>query len=298
MIIELCCASLIIGLLYSTLSLGTITSFRISGFPDMTSDGSFLIGAALSGICILNGSPWWISILIGCLGGAICGLITAFLYLKFHISKLLSGILNMTMLYSVALRIMGRSNLSLQSSKNTLWQIINPTDNLYISLFFCFIIVLTLFIIYRYFLKTIIGLKLRALGDSESTFRSKGFSVSAYTYLGLSISNAFAALSGALVSQYQCFVDIGMGTGVVIISLAGVIIGETLLKPEKISTLLVAAMCGMIIYEGIITLCLQLGLPATDLKIATAIMAIIFIAFRQIQNNKSNDNRQIGNQSI
>lgn len=89
-----------------------------------------------------------------------------------------------------------------------------------------------------------------------------------------------------------------MGTGVVIISLAGVIIGETLLKPEKISTLLVAAMCGMIIYEGIITLCLQLGLPATDLKIATAIMTIIFIAFRQIQNNKSNDNRQIGNQSI
>jgi len=264
----------------------------------MTSDGSFLIGAALSGVSILNGCPWWISILTGCLGGVICGLITAFLYLKFHISKLLSGILNMTMLYSVALRIMGRSNLSLQSSENTLWQIINPTDNLYLSLFFCLIIVLILSTIYLYFLKTIIGLRLRALGDSESTFLSKGFPVSTYTYLGLSISNAFAALSGALVSQYQCFVDVGMGTGVVIISLAGVIIGETLLKPEKILTLLAAAMCGMIIYEGIITLCLQLGLPATDLKIATAIMTIIFIAFKQIQNNKSNDNRQIGNQSI
>lgn len=112
---ELCCASLIIGLLYSVLALGTITSFRIAGFPDMTPDGSFLIGAALCGISILNNIPWWISIIIGCMGGALCGLITAFLYLKFHISKLLSGILNMTMLYSVSLRIMGRSNLSLQN---------------------------------------------------------------------------------------------------------------------------------------------------------------------------------------
>ena len=116
--------------------------------------------------------------------------------------------------------------------------------------------------------------------------------------MGLSISNAFAALSGALVSQYQCFVDVGMGTGVVIISLAGIIIGETLLKPEKISTLLIAAVLGMIIYEGVITLCLQLGLPATDLKIATAVMTIIFIALRQVHNNGLNDNRQIGNQSI
>lgn len=298
MIIELCCASLIIGLLYSALSLGTITSFRIIGFPDMTPDGSFLIGAALSGVCILNGSPWWLSILIGCLGGAICGLLTALLYLKFHISKLLSGILNMTMLYSVSLRIMGRSNLSLQSSGNTIWQITNPTDNLYISLFLCIFIVSILIAIYLFFLKTITGLRLRALGDSESTFRNKGFHVSTYTYMGLSISNAFAALSGALVSQYQCFVDVGMGTGVVIISLAGVIIGETLLKPEKIPILLIAAVLGMIIYEGVITLCLQMGLPATDLKIATAVMTIIFIALRQVHNNGFNDNRQIGNQSI
>lgn len=298
MIMELCCASLIIGLLYSVLALGTITSFRIAGFPDMTPDGSFLIGAALCGISILNNIPWWISIIIGCMGGALCGLITAFLYLKFHISKLLSGILNMTMLYSVSLRIMGRSNLSLQNCENTLWQIINPTDNLFISLFSCVTILLILFAFYYLFLKTIVGLRLRALGDSESTFKNKGFPISTYTYIGLAISNALASLSGALVSQYQCFVDVGMGTGVVIVSLAGVIIGETLLKPEKIGTLLIAAILGMIIYEGIITFCLQLGLPATDLKIATAIMTILFIVLKQIQNNNTNNDRQIGNQSI
>ena len=136
------------------------------------------------------------------------------------------------------------------------------------------------------------------MGDSETTFKNKGFPISTYTYIGLSTSNAFASLSGVLVSQYQCFVDVGMGTGVVIISLAGVIIGETLLKPEKTATLLIAAILGMIIYEGIITLCLQLGLPATDLKIATAIMTIIFIALKQMQNKNTNNDRQIGNQSI
>ena len=298
MIVELCCASLVIGLLYSVLALGTITSFRIAGFPDMTPDGSFLMGAALSGICVLNGCSWWISIIVGCLGGVFCGMITAFLYLRFHISKLLSGILNMTMLYSVSLRIMGRSNISLQGFENTLWQMFNSYDNIYISLSLCLIIVIILFAIYLFFLNTIPGLRLRALGDSESTFQNKGFPISAYTYIGLSISNAFAALSGALVSQYQCFVDVGMGTGVVIISLAGIIIGETLLKPEKTSSLLTAAVLGMIIYEGVITFCLQLGLPATDLKIATAIMTIVFIALRQIRNTKSNNNRQIGNQSI
>lgn len=298
MIIDLCCASFIIGLLYSILAIGTITSFRIVGFPDMTSDGSFLIGAALGGICVLNGIPWYISLIISCLGGSFCGLLTAFLYLKFRISKLLSGILTMTMLYSISLRIMNRSNLSLQNSKDTLWNALNPHDNLYFSLLICIVFVLIVVTIYASFLETIIGLRLRALGDSELTFQKKRFSVSTYTYCGLAISNAFAALSGALVSQYQCFVDVGMGTGVVIVSLAGIIIGETILKPEKVKMLLTAAVIGMIIYEGVITFSLQLGFPATDLKIATAIITILFISFRQIQNLKSNNDRQIGNQSI
>lgn len=298
MILDICCASIIIGLLYSVLALGTITSFRLVGFPDMTPDGSFLIGAAISGVCVVGGLPWWSAFIIGVLGGCLCGVITAFLYLRFHISKLLSGILNMTMLYSISLRIMNRSNLSLQSSKNTIWHLFNSSDNLYLSLFICIIIVTALVTLYYLFLKTIAGLRLRALGDSESTFEKKGFPVSKYTYLGLAISNAFAALSGILVSQYQGFVDIGMGTGVVIISLAGVIIGETLLKPETVCKLLLAAVLGMIIYQGVITFCLQMGLPATDLKIATAVVTILFIAFRQLQNIKSNNDRQIGNQSI
>lgn len=298
MLIDICCASLIMGLLYSILAIGTITSFRIVGFPDMTPDGSFLIGAAIGGVCVIGGMSWWITLILACFGGIVCGLITAFLYLQFHISKLLSGILNMTMLYSISLRVMNRSNLSLRSSKNTLWYVFNPSDNLYLSLFLCIIIVVILVVSFYLFLKTIVGLRLRALGDSESTFEKKGFPVSKYTYCGLATSNAFAALSGVLVSQYQGFADAGMGTGVVIISLAGIIIGETLLKPEYVLSLLLAAILGMIIYEGVISFCLQIGLPATDLKIATAIITIIFIAFRQMQNIKSNNNRQIGNQSI
>ena len=297
-IIDICSTSLIIGLLYSILAIGTITSFRIVGFPDMTPDGSFVIGAAISGVCLIGGFPWWIAVIFGCFGGVICGLITAYLYLQFHISKLLSGILNMTMLYSISLRVMGRSNLSLQKSENTMWQIFNPSDNLYLSLLLCIIIVLILVSFYYFFLKTITGLRLRALGDSESTFEKKGFPVSKYTYYGLAISNTLSALSGAFISQYQGFVDVGMGSGVVIISLAGVIIGETLLKPENVFSLLMSAILGMVIYEGVISFCLQMGLPATDLKIATAVVTILFIAFRQMQNMKSNNDRQIGNQSI
>ena len=298
MIIDICSTSLIIGLLYSILAVGTITSFRIVGFPDMTPDGSFVIGAAISGVCLIGGFPWWIAVIFGCFGGVICGLITAYLYLQFHISKLLSGILNMTMLYSISLRVMGRSNLSLQKSENTMWQIFNPSDNLYLSLLLCIIIVTILVTFYYFFLKTITGLRLRALGDSESTFEKKGFPVSKYTYYGLAISNTLSALSGAFISQYQGFVDVGMGSGVVIISLAGVIIGETLLKPENVFSLLMSAIFGMVIYEGVISFCLQMGLPATDLKIATAVVTILFIAFRQMQNMKSNNDRQIGNQSI
>lgn len=299
-VVGICCASLITGLLFSILALGTMTSFRIIGFPDMTPDGSFVIGAALSGVCLLGGYPWWIALILGCLGGVVCGLFTAFLYRCFRISKLLSGILNMTMLYSIALRVMGRANLSLNDphAARTFWQIINPTENSYVSLLVCILIVSLLICLYALFLKTITGLRLRALGDSEKTFLNKGFPVSKYTYWGLAISNAFAALSGAFLSQFQGFVDVGMGTGVVIISLAGIIIGETLLKPERVLPLLLAAVIGMIIYEGVISLCLQLGLPSTDLKIATAVITILFIGWRQMKNLNSNTDRQIGNQSI
>ena len=299
MIVDICCASLIIGLLYSVLALGTMTSFRIVGFPDMTPDGSFLIGASISGVCLLEGYPWWLALMLGCLGGIVCGLITAFLYRCFRISKLLSGILNMTMLYSIALRVMGRANLSLNNSAaKTFWHSVNPMDNQYISLLWCVLIVSLLICLYSLFLKTIAGLRLRALGDSENTFLNKGFPVSKYTYFGLAISNAFAALSGALLSQFQGFVDVGMGTGVVIISLAGIIIGETLLKPERVLSLLLAAVLGMIIYEGVVSFCLQLGLPATDLKIATAVVTILFIGLRQMKNLNSKTDKQIGNQSI
>ena len=299
MTIDICCTSLITGLLFSILALGTMTSFRIVGFPDMTPDGSFLLGASISGVCLLGGNPWWLALILGCLGGVVCGLVTAFLYRCFRISKLLSGILNMTMLYSISLRVMKRANLSLNNSAvTTFWHSVNPMESKFVSLLWCVLIVALLICLYWLFLKTVAGLRLRALGDSENTFSNKGFSVSKYTYLGLAISNAFAAFSGALLSQYQGFVDVGMGNGVVIISLAGIIIGETLLKPERVFTLLLAAVLGMVIYEGVISLCLQLRLPATDLKIATAVITILFIGLRQMKNLNSSTDRQIGNQSI
>lgn len=294
---ELIIFALTIGIVYSLLALSVVFSFRVLGFPDLTPDGSFIVGASLGGIILINTNSIVFALILSFLVGALFGMLTAFLHNKLEISKLLSGILVMTMLYSVSLRIMGTSNLSLIKLK-TLWASNYSVSSQYYNLAISVIIVAVVFILLYLLLKTNIGLKLRALGDSESTAKNINLEIKKLNLFGLGISNGVAGLSGCIISQYQGFVDITMGTGLVIISLASIIIGEILLKPKNIFTLLLSGVVGMIIYQGIITIALRLGLPSTDMKIATVVITILFIFIEKFRRKSLTIDRQIGNRNI
>ncbi len=294
---ELIVFALTIGTVYSLLALSVVFSFRILGFPDLTPDGSFIVGASIGGIILINTNSIALALILSFLIGALFGVLTAFLHNRLKVSKLLSGILVMTMLYSVALRIMRTSNLSLIKVKS-LWVSDYSVSSQYLNLLISILIVLVVFVLLLFLLKTNIGLKLRALGDSETTAKNINLKVKKLNTLGLAISNGTAGLAGCVIAQYQGFVDITMGTGLVIIGLASIIIGEILLKPKNILILLLSGIVGMIIYQGIITIALRLGLPSTDMKIATVILTILFIFIEKVRNHSTNIDRQIGNRNI
>jgi len=286
-----------IGIVYSLLALSVIFSFRVLGFPDLTPDGSFIVGASVGGIILLNTNSIILALVLSSIIGALFGMLTAILHNELKISKLLSGILIMTMLYSVSLRIMGTSNLSLIKIK-TLWISNYSESSQYINLVIAIIIVSIVFAFLYLLLKTNIGLQLRALGDSETTAKNVNLNIKKLNIIGLGISNGIAGIAGCIISQYQGFVDITMGAGLVIIGLASIIIGEILLKPKNVFTLLLSGVIGMIIYQGIITIALRLGLPSTDMKIATVILTILFIFVEKFRESSVVIDRQIGNRKI
>lgn len=286
-----------IGIVYSLVALSVLFSFRILGFPDLTPDGSFIVGAAIGGIILSRTNSIILAIILSFVVGTVFGILTALLHNKLKISKLLSGILTMTLLYSVSLRIMGTSNLSL-IKYNTLWISDYSESSQYYNLLIAIIITFIIFNLLYFFLKTNLGLRLRALGDSESTSKNVNLNINKLNIIGLGVSNGLAGIAGCIIAQYQGFVDITMGTGLVIISLAAIIIGETILKPKNVLFLLFSAIIGMIIYQSIITIALRLGLPTTDMKVATVIITILFIFIEKIRKDSGSVNRQIGNRNI
>lgn len=286
-----------IGIVYSLIALSVIFSFRILGFPDLTPDGSFVVGASLGGIILLNTNSIILALVLSSIIGALFGVLTAILHNKLKISKLLSGILIMTMLYSVSLRVMGTSNLSLIKIK-TLWVSNYSESSQYINLIIAIIFVSIVFALLYFLLKTNIGLQLRALGDSETTAKNVNLNIKKLNIIGLGISNGIAGIAGCVISQYQGFVDITMGAGLVIIGLASIIIGEIILKPKNVFTLLLSGVIGMIIYQGIITIALRFGLPSTDMKIATVILTILFIFMEKLRKSSVVIDSQIGNRNI
>lgn len=294
---ELIIFAITIGIVYSLLALSVIFSFRVLGFPDLTPDGSFIVGASVGGVILLNTNSIILALVLSSIIGALFGMLTAIIHNRLKISKLLSGILIMTMLYSVSLRIMGTSNLSLIKMK-TLWISDYSESSQYINLFIAFIIVTIVFALLYFLLKTNIGIQLRALGDSETTAKNVNLNIKKLNIIGLGISNGIAGIAGCIISQYQGFVDITMGAGLVIIGLASIIIGEIILKPKNIFVLLLSGVVGMIIYQGIITIALRLGLPSTDMKIATVVLTILFIFIEKLRKSSLAIDRQIGNRNI
>ena len=260
-----------LGLIFSILSLGVYISFRVLNVPDLTVDGSFATGCAVCAVMTIAGHPY-LGLLLAFVAGGLCGMVTAFLQTKMHMQPLLAGILTMVALYSINLRIMsGAPNISLFST-NTLFTLID--SELLILLIFSLVIGFVLF----GFFKTNLGLMLRATGDNEVMVRSSSINVDRMKFIGMALSNGIVALSGALLAQYQNFADITSGTGMMVLGLAGIIIGEAILRKRTIGFGIASAIVGACIYRLLYQFALQFGIPATDMNLMSAILVAITIS--------------------
>ena len=275
------------GLAYGLVALGIVITFRILAFPDLTVDGSFPLGAAVVARLIMEGVPPIYGILMAIIIGFLAGCCTGLLNTKLKINSLLAGILMMTILYSVNLRIMGRSNIQLL----TVSTLLTPLENLDVNRFipiiaFFFVVTLSMKFLTDMFLNTQIGFAMRATGDNEQMIRTLGVNTDSMTVMGIGISNAFVALSGALVAQDQGFADVGMGIGMIVAGLASIIIGEALFGKNTVQRMTLAAVVGSIIYKLIISLGLRMGLAPTDLKMATGVMVILALGIPALKKGK------------
>ncbi len=260
------------GLLFALVAMGVYITYKILDFPDLSVDGTFPLGASISAALLINGVNPWISILIATIGGAIAGSITGFLHVKLKISNLMSGILVMMGLYSVNLRIMGKSNIPLF---NTNYIFKSTAVN---SIFIILAIVVVVKIILDLFLKTKAGFLLTAVGDNEQVVSSLGGNKNLVKVLGLAISNGLVALAGALTAQHQGFADVTMGTGIVVMGLAAVIIGVSIFGKISFIKATTLSIFGAIIYKLVIAIALWMKLNPNDLKILTAVLVAVALA--------------------
>jgi putative ABC transport system permease protein len=285
-VINFISASLYEGLVYGFVTLGVYITFRVLAFPDLTVDGSFPLGGAVAATLIVNGVNPWLATLIALIAGTCAGLITSLLNTKLRINALLAGILMMVALYSINLAIMGRSNVSVLREATVFKQTaqlfgMEPTTT--VTIIFIVVLAIVILGILNWFLRTEIGLALRATGDNEQMVRGLGVSTDVTTIIGVSLSNGLVALAGALIAQKQGFSDVGMGIGMIVMGLASVIIGERLFRPRGVTTVLFAAIGGSLVYRLFLGIALRLGLPPNNLKLITALLVIIALAIPYIQ---------------
>lgn len=262
-----------LGLIYALLALGIFISFRILDIPDLSVDGTFTLGVAVSVVFAYNGHPF-LGILLAIAAGAAAGAVTGVLQTKMNIQPILAGILTMTALYSINLRIMGKKpNISLYG-KTTIFNIAKLPDILVSGI----ILIAAILLLYG-FLKTQLGMSLRATGDNEFMVRASSIDSDAMKIMGFAIANALVSLSGGVLAQYQNFADANGGVGMLVIGLASIIIGEAIFGRRSVLNSIISAVLGAIIYRFILSAALKIGMEAIDLKLFSAIIvaAAIFI---------------------
>lgn len=280
------------GLLYGIVAIGVYLTFRIINFPDLTVDGSFPLGAAVSATLIVNGFSPIVATIAAVMAGAIAGFITGYLHVRWRILGLLSGILTMTALYSINLRIMGKPNIAvpIESTLFTESAVILPALGVGVGI---------LIVVLVWFLRSQFGLALRATGINPKVSPSYGINVGFMSLVTLSLSNGFVALAGCLFVQSHGFADASMGSGTLIMGLASVIVGETLFHSARIWVLVLSCVLGSILYRIAIALALNThfaGLQSSDLNLITSGLIILALLFPQIrkrifQNRKMQINR-------
>jgi len=280
--------ALLQGLCFSGLALGIYISMTIFNIPDITTDGSYTLGAVVTAILLTHHQPIYITLPAVIIAGGIAGALTGLIHTKLKINALLAGILVMTALYSINLTLMGRSNLPLinVASLFTLVHICNDLNQNTFWILIIFVAIITLKI--GYLLKTDFGIAMRATGNSESMIRSLGVNTDRMKITGLAIANALTALSGYLISQFQGFTDISMGIGIVIAGLGSVIIAETLINWLRITSVwvtLVLVLAGAIIFQMVLAFTLTIGVDANLLKLVTAVFVLLIVSLPRLKSS-------------
>ncbi len=271
-----------LGIIYAIMALGVFISFRTLNIPDLTVDGSFTLGASVSAVLCMNGQPV-LGILLAFIVGCLAGSLTAILNTKLKIQPLLAGILMMLALWSINLKVMGKANISLLN-KNTIYDLFNFSDaSDYLKIIISAVILIAILILLYLFLKTKLGIVLRATGDNDQMVRALGVNTNWTVIIGLALSNGLVAVSGALIAQYQGFSDVSMGIGMVVIGLASVIIGEVIFGIKTLMRRLVAVILGAIVYRLVIALALELGMPTNDLKLISAVIVALALSMPTIK---------------
>lgn len=274
---NLALSSLEQGLIYSILAMGVYISFKILRIADMSVEGSFPLGALFTASLLLKDVNPLIVTILALFIGMIPGIIASGLTIKIKTTPLLSGILTMTMFYSINLRIAGKPNVPFSKSEN-IFNLIKTGNSYLDRIIVLIIIVAILKLILDWFFRTKIGYMLFTTGDNETLVKSLGESPEKYKVIGLAMANGLVALSGSLFAQSMKFADIQMGIGILVISLASIIIGDTIFrnKPIKGTT---RAILGAILYKIIGALAIEAGLNPHDLKLVNSLIVIIFIAY-------------------
>ena len=282
------------GVLWGIMTLGVYLTFRILNIPDMTCDGSFALGGSVCAVMVVSNFNPYFALLCAFLTGLVAGGDTGILHRKFKIQELLAGILCMTALYSINIRIMGRSNTPLIGAKTVMIQlqqifkdvaVSQNMSSLVIGVLFSAVLVAVLY----WFCGTEIGSALRATGNNEKMVRAMGVDTDKMKVLGLMLSNGLIALSGGLVAQSQGYGDVGMGTGALVIGLASIVLGEAIFgrfsKKLPFWFTLITIVLGSVVYRIVIAVVLQLGLKSSDLKLLTSIIITIALAIPVIRSS-------------
>lgn len=271
-----------LGLFYALMTLGLYISYRILNIADLTVDGSFTLGAAVSAVMAVLGHPV-LGIFLAILAGSVAGIVTALLQTKLKIQPILAGILTMTALYSVNIMVMGsKPNVAL-SINETIFGKIKPILGQSTGFVVGLVAVMIIGISIVIFLNTQLGLTIRATGDNEAMVRASSINVDFTKIVGLGVANALVGASGALLAQYQGFADANMGVGMVVIGLASLIIGEVICGKNLIKQHVVAVIVGSIIYRLIIGLALEINLSLYTMKLVSALIVILAISYPVIK---------------
>lgn len=279
---ELCISTLTQGFIYALLSYGVYITYKILDFPDLTVDGSFPLGAAVTAIMLVKGVNPFVTLLAALCIGAVAGFVTGFIHVKLGVRDLLAGIITMTALFSINLQIAG-SNLAIERSIDTIFTsgpimaIMGNSSLIYRKFVVALVLAVVVKLILDWYLKTKSGLLLRAVGDNATLVTTLAKDKGNVKLLGLVIANALVALSGAVVCQEQRAFSSTMGTGQVVFGLAAVIIGTTLFRKLSFFKATTAVLIGSVFYKACIQVAISLGLPANLLKLATAVLFLVVL---------------------